>query len=164
MKNKLTTLVLFAAIAYGGYKLYKKFIPPKMTFTNTELTLLSNNEKTSIEKLKGNVVLVSFFQSWCVDCAKETAILTDLATSINNPTLKILYISDEETSKIEGFKNRFASDNIIYSKSSTAFSSLGIAVYPTTYLINKKGETILAKLESYDWMNEKEKIKKLLIK
>ena len=41
-------------------------------------------------------------------------------------------------------------------------ASLGVHVYPTTYLLNKKGEVVLSKLEGYDWSQEKETIKKLL--
>jgi hypothetical protein len=74
----------------------------------------------------------------------------------------VLYISDEDVSKIEGFKNRFPTDKIIFAKSTASLSSLGIHVYPTTYLLNKKGETVLAKLEGYDWLQEKGQIEKLL--
>ena len=51
---------------------------------------------------------------------------------------------------------------IVFSKCNEPLSSLGIHVYPTTYLLNKKGKTVLVKLEGYDWQKEKATIEKLL--
>lgn len=163
MKKYLSIIVLIAGLLFLGIKLYNKNVAPKMNFQNTALTLLSNNTKTTINDFSGQVVMVSFFQSWCIDCAKETPILNELATAINNDKFKTLYISDEDVRKIEGFKNRFLSDKIIFAKSNEPLSSLGIHVYPTTYLLNKKGKTVLVKLEGYDWLKEKATIEKLLI-
>ena len=39
---------------------------------------------------------------------------------------------------------------------------MGIYVFPTTYLLNKKGEVVQSKLEGYNWALEKETIKKLI--
>ncbi len=162
MKKIVLYSLLFVLLIFAGVKLYQKNVAPKMSFQITELTLLSNNNKTTINDLKNHVVIVSFFQSWCIDCAKETPLLNALSATINNEKFKVLYISDEETNKIEGFKNRFYSDKIIFAKSAASLSNLGINVYPTTYLLNKKGETMVAKLEGYDWLQEKTKIEKLL--
>jgi thiol-disulfide isomerase/thioredoxin len=162
MKKYVSIIVIVAALLFIGIKLYRKNVAPAMKYQSTELTSLSGNTKTTINDLKGQVVIVSFFQSWCVDCARETPTLNELASTINNEKFKVLYISDEDVTKIEGFKNRFPADKIIFTKSTASLSSLGIHVYPTTYLLNKKGETILAKLEGYDWLQEKNKIEKLL--
>lgn len=163
MKKYLSIIVLIAGFLFLGIKLYYKNVAPQMNFQNTVLTLLSNNTKTTINDLRGQVVMVSFFQSWCIDCAKETPILNELTTAINNDKFKTLYISDENVHKIEGFKSRFLSDKIVFAKCNEPFSSLGIHVYPTTYLLNKKGKTVLVKLEGYDWQKEKATIEKLLI-
>ena len=156
MKKYLSIIVLIAGFLFLGIKLYYKNVAPQMNFQNTVLTLLSNNTKTTINDLRGQVVMVSFFQSWCIDCAKE------LTTAINNDKFKTLYISDENVHKIEGFKSRFLSDKIVFAKYNEPLSSLGIHVYPTTYLLNKKGKTVLVKLEGYDWQKEKATIEKLL--
>ncbi|MBP6431346.1 MAG: redoxin domain-containing protein [Ferruginibacter sp.] len=162
MKKYVSILIIIAGLLFIGIKLYRKNVAPAMKYQGTELTPLLGNNKTTINDLKGQVVIVSFFQSWCVDCAKETPTLNELSSIINNEKFKVLYISDEDINKIEGFRNRFPTDKIIFTKSTASLSSLGIHVYPTTYLLNKKGETILAKLEGYDWLQEKAQIEKLL--
>jgi hypothetical protein len=39
---------------------------------------------------------------------------------------------------------------------------LGIRSFPSTFLLNKKGEVIMTKLEGYEWLQEAEAIQKLL--
>jgi hypothetical protein len=51
---------------------------------------------------------------------------------------------------------------ILFAHSDNSLSSSGIHVYPTTYLLNKKGEMIRSKLEGYNWALEKETIERLL--
>ena len=59
-------------------------------------------------------------------------------------------------------QSRFTSHKIIFAHSAESLASLGIHVYPTTYLLNKNGAVILSKLEGYNWALEKGSIEKLL--
>ena len=166
MKNRLSTIFFFVivilAAGWGIMWYIRKTVPPKMEFQTSELLLAASNTKTTINDLKGNVVIVSFFQTWCGPCIQEMYVFDELVTKINSPYLKILCISDEDDERINMLKSRFTSGNILFAHSIKSLSSLGIHVYPTTYLLNKKGEVIQSKLEGYNWEQEKERIKKLL--
>jgi len=133
-----------------------------MEFQSSELLLTSNNKKITINDLKGNVVIVSFFQTWCGSCIQEMYVFDELVAKINSPNLKILCISDEDTGRIITLQSRFVPGNILFAHSTKSLASLGIYVYPTTYLLNKNGEVIKSKLEGYNWALEKETIEKLL--
>lgn len=135
---------------------------PDMRFQSTELIQTDNSKKITINDFKGNVVIVSCFQTWCSDCAGETPVLNQLATQINSNQFKIIYISDENIGLINSFHSRFASDKIQFTKSPESLSNLGIHVFPTTYLLNKNGEVITTKLEGYNWLKEEASIRKLL--
>jgi thiol-disulfide isomerase/thioredoxin len=166
MKNKLSSIIFYAVIilaAGWGIRWYmRKTVAPKMEFQTSELLLTGSNAKTVINDLKGNVVIVSFFQTWCGPCIQEMYVFDEMLATINSPNLKILCISDEDKGRINKLQNRFTPDKIMFAYSPKSLSSLGIHVYPTTYLLNKKGEVILTKLEGYDWALDKETIKKLL--
>lgn len=166
MKSKLKSIIFYALIilaAGWGIKWYmRKTITPKMKFQTSELSRPGSNTKTTINDLKGNVVIVSFFQTWCGPCIQEMYVFDELLATINSPYLKILCISDEEEDRIIKLQSRFAPDKILFTHAAKSLASLGIHVYPTTYLLNKKGEVIQSKLEGYDWSMEKETIKKLL--
>ena len=50
--------------------------------------------------------------------------------------------------------------NLLFTQSTKSLTSLGIHVFPTTYLLDKNGEVVQSKLEGYNWTLEKEKIEK----
>lgn len=166
MKNKLSriiSIIIILVAAGWGIRWYmRKTIVPKMKFQASELLLTGNNTKTTINNLKGNVVIISFFQTWCGPCIGEMYDFEELQASVNSPNLKILCISDEDTGRINLLQSRFVPGKIMFAYSAESLASLGIHVYPTTYLLNKKGEVIQSKLEGYNWLQEKETIKKLL--
>lgn len=166
MKNKISriiSIIIILVAAGWGIRWYmRKTIVPKMKFQASELLLTGNNTKTTINNLKGNVVIISFFQTWCGPCISEMYDFEELQASVNSPNLKILCISDEDTGRINLLQSRFVPGKIMFAYSAESLASLGIHVYPTTYLLNKKGEVIQSKLEGYNWLQEKETIKKLL--
>ncbi len=166
MKNRLypiifSALVLIAAIWVVTWYI-RKTVTPKMQFETTGFMLTGSNTKTTITDLKGNVVIVSFFQTWCGTCAGEIQVLNELVTELNSGKLKILYISDEDINLINTYQKQFNAAHILFAHSPKSLAGSGIYVYPTTYLLNKKGSVINSKLEGYDWSLEKETIKKLL--
>jgi thiol-disulfide isomerase/thioredoxin len=166
MKKILYRIVVFAfvliIIIWAIKWIVRKNVTPEISFETTDFLLAGSNTKTVIHNLKGNVVIVSFFQTWCGPCAGEIPLFNSLAVNLNSPELKILYISDEDTSLINTYQKRFDAANILFAHSPKSLSSLGIYVYPTTYLLNKKGMVINSKLEGYDWRLETETIKRLL--
>jgi peroxiredoxin len=166
MKNKLSSIIFYAivilAVGWGIMWYMRKTIAPKMEFQTSELLLTGNNTKTTINNLKGNVVIVSFFQTWCGPCIQEMYVFDELLASVNSSNLKILCISDEDTNRINMLQSRFNPNKIMFAYSSKSLSSQGIHVYPTTYLLNKKGEVIESKLEGYNWALEKGTVEKLL--
>lgn len=166
MKNKLSKIipiVIILVVAGWAIRWYmRKTMVPEMKFQSNELLLSGTDTKTKINDLKGNVVLVSFFQTWCGPCIQEMGVFEKMKSVINSPNFKILCISDEALDRINMLQQRFDQGKILFAYSSESLSSLGIHVYPTTYLLNKKGEVIKSKLEGYDWMQEKATIENLI--
>lgn len=165
MKSKLTVIVLCVLIVlatgWGIMWYLRKTVVPKMEFQTNELLLAGSNTTTTINDLKGKVVIVSYFQTWCGPCIQEMYIFEELITRVKSPDLKILCISDEDKDHINLLQGQFT-DKMLLAHSYKSLASLGIHVYPTTYLLNKKGEVVLAKLEGYNWALEKGTIEKLL--
>lgn len=162
MKN-ITTIIAIVLLTIAGYRIAKRYLPaPKMNFQSEQLTILDNKETTSIDALKGNVLIVSCYQTWCGDCARETPGLNELAAKINSPQFKVLYLSNEPEEKVTRFRKRFDSDKIIFTKHETPPDKLGIRSFPTTFLLNKKGDVVKTKRESYNWLEDEKEILNLL--
>jgi peroxiredoxin len=57
----------------------------------------------SLTALRGKVVLVTFWATWCPPCRKEVPDLSKLYQRFSSRGLVILAITDEEVSKVEPF-------------------------------------------------------------
>lgn len=162
-KPHITTIIALLLLAFVAYRVVKRLVMvPKMTFQSERLTIIGSDSTTSIDALKGKVLLVSCYQTWCGSCAGETPVLNELSAKINSPDFMVLYISDEPEEKVNRFRQRFDSGNIVYARSAKRIGELGIRSFPSNFLINKKGEVVFTKLEGYDWVGEEKNIKKLL--
>jgi thiol-disulfide isomerase/thioredoxin len=166
MKNKSGSIIFYVivilAVGWGIRWYMRKTIAPKMEFQTSELSLMGSNTKTTINNLNGNVVIISFFQTWCGPCIQEMYVFDEMLATVNSSNFKILCISDEDTNRINLLQSRFTPGKIMFANSSKSLASQGIHVYPTTYLLNKKGEVVQSKLEGYNWALENKTIEKLL--
>jgi thiol-disulfide isomerase/thioredoxin len=162
-QNKIITAIVITLVAAWGIQSYiRKNYPPKMGFNAAVLIKVDDNQKITINNYRGNVVIVSCFQTWCGDCAGETPVLNQLATNLNSDKFKVIYITDEGNDKLPSFRSRLASDKILFTYSAKSLVSLGIHVYPTTFLLSKSGKVIKTKLQGYNWLQEEDVIKKLI--
>jgi thiol-disulfide isomerase/thioredoxin len=151
-KINLSTILLVGAFLFLAYKLTRRYLlKPSMKFETAMLVDIATNDSLTIKSLRGQVVMVSCFQTWCADCARETADLDELAELLQSPQFLILYISDESPEKMQTFKKRFASRHIRYTHTNQPLKNWGIHAYPTTFLLNKKGEVVETKQEGYHW-------------
>jgi peroxiredoxin len=68
-------------------------------FTLTEL----NGKTWTLKELRGNVVVVNFWATWCPPCRKEMPDLETLYKQFKDQGLVILAISDEDAGKVRPF-------------------------------------------------------------
>lgn len=166
MKKYYTNIILAALLVAGlllaGIWFKRKTVPPEMAFSTARLITLDENTFISIDDFRDSVVIISCFQTWCRDCAKETPILNALATKLKSTPFKVIYITDERNEKLSAFRARLPSDRILFTMTEQKLADFGIHVYPTTYLLNKKGEVVKTKLEGHNWLEEESLIRGLL--
>ena len=143
----LIPAIMFQFIIRGGKA-------PKIPIDKTALFDESGN-KVNLSDNKGKVMIVSYFKSWCGDCRKEQPELEALQKAVGREDkLKIFLISDEEWTKINSVKDA-TKTNLTFYKSEKGLKEIGIRKFPTTYLLNKNGEVVEAKVEGINW-NTKE--------
>ena len=111
-----------------------------------------DSQKFDMKSLKGKVVVVSYFQTWCGDCVKEQPELQKLQNRFGD-SLVILMVSDEPIYKIKAFKERFQSNLNFYHSDAKLKTDLGVRAYPTTILMDKKGKEKLKRVEGIEWYN-----------
>lgn len=148
----LLLIVVFANVLY--FVVFSGKRAPELPMHKTTLKD-ENGNMFSIQDAKNTVVMVSFFQSWCGDCRREQPELEALQQAVGGEDkLKIFLVSDEDWSKINTVKAS-TKTKLEFFQSEKPLKEIGIRRFPTTYLLNKKGEVVEAKVEGIHW-NTKE--------
>jgi peroxiredoxin len=115
--------------------------------------------------LKGKVVLVDFWATWCPPCREELPIIEKLHKEFKDKNLVVLGISDEDKETIENFlKNNRLTFPILLDEKGKVGKSYKVVAIPRLLLIDKTGR-IRKDILGYNPKNEeilKELIERLL--
>jgi peroxiredoxin len=125
------------ALAKGTNFLGKK--APEISISGS----FNAKEKLSLSNLRGKVVLVEFWATWCPPCRASISHLSDLYRKYTPKGLVIIAITAEDKDKVKDFvrenKMRFP---VAIDKNRQTNSAYGIRSIPTAYLIDSKGKVI----------------------
>jgi peroxiredoxin len=113
---------------------------PELSFTKED------NEELKLSDLKGKVVVMTFWASWCKHCKNELFHAEEFSQMLSKyKDVQFLLVD-----KLDGTKetkeqalNYLKDNNIpfktVFDENLSAYKSLGIKVVPTTLIINKSG-------------------------
>jgi len=131
---------------YGcrGPKLLKSMVAPDFTVTDLD------GKKLSLAELKGKVVLLNFWATWCKPCVAEMPSIQTLYKKYEtDPNFKIMAISCDEgpTDEVKKFVADFSRKHtsspitfeIFHDPKLEVAHAYGVDGFPTTFLIDKKG-------------------------
>ena len=120
-----------------------------------DFTLIDQNGKShQLSKYKGKVVFLNFWTTWCGYCKKELPDLQELYQEygnnqneviflgVTNPkTEKSQYASDVSVPEIKQFiKQNDLTFPMLFDETSEIYASYSVYSFPTSLLINQKGE------------------------
>lgn len=135
--------LVFKGIALVGLLalIYWKYgYTPSMTIETIEMY---DDHGTKHTISSGQPAIISFYQTWCSDCVRETPVLHEFAQKNG---INLYLISDESADKIAKFKARFEG-NLPFYHSQKPLSEVGIKKYPTVYFFDKNGKLLFKRLE-----------------
>jgi len=132
--------------------IYKGNTTPKRLVLNN-----INNKEVDLSKFKGNVVLVNFWASWCPPCVHEMPSMQRLQDRFFAKGFTILGVNmaeDEETVR-HFLKTKVAVQfPILFDSDGAALKDWGVFAFPTSYVIDKKGEIRYYLYGGVDWETE----------
>jgi len=108
-------------------------------FTLTDL----DGKSWELKALRGKVVLINFWATWCPPCRKEMPDLNALYARFKDEGLVVLAISDEELGKVKPFiTERKINYPILLDKDRRVNDEFGIEGIPKTFVYNREGKLV----------------------
>jgi peroxiredoxin len=109
--------------------------------TTYQLTDLDGNP-IRLEDLRGKVVWLNFFASWCPPCQQETPILRELSDRYHDRGLEVVGVSVQETSAddVAAYASRYELPYTIgFDGSGHVFRAYKVYALPTQFFIDTNG-------------------------
>jgi thiol-disulfide isomerase/thioredoxin len=118
---------------------------------------LLNGANQKLSDLKGKVVFLNFWATWCPPCRQEMPSMETLYQRFKGQGLEILAVDCQEESRdVSAFmrRNRLTFPAAL-DESGAVSGNYGIEAIPTTYIIDRSGKIILKVVGSLNWNNQK---------
>ncbi len=119
-----------------------------------------NGNKVRLQDLRGKVVFLNFWATWCPSCRLEMPSMEKLHEEFGNQGLVILAINYRETAEEINafFKEHRVTFTALLDEQGRALDLYKAWSLPTTYLINRNGE-IVGKVVGYrDWHSDQARV------
>ncbi|MCC6207532.1 MAG: TlpA family protein disulfide reductase [Gammaproteobacteria bacterium] len=106
-----------------------------------DFTLPTDHGDITLSQLRGQVVYVDFWASWCGPCRKSFPWMSDLQGRYEAQGLKVLAINlDSDRALGEKFLARYpARFTVAYNPEGDIAEAYGVTGMPTSYLIDREG-------------------------
>jgi peroxiredoxin len=113
-------------------------------FTLTDL----NGKPWTLHDLRGKVVLVNFWATWCPPCRKEMPDIQKLSSRFAKDGLVVLAISDEEVAKVKPFiANAKYTYPILLDTGRKVSDALDVEGIPKTFIYDREGKLVAQSID-----------------
>lgn len=117
----------------------------------------SNSENYNLNEAKGKVILINQWATWCPPCIAELPSLQALYDDYGDKIV-FLFVTNEEKEVVQTFLDNKNYKLPVFIPTTKTPKELFTRSIPATYLINKKGELVIAKKGAADWNSKKVRI------
>lgn len=107
-----------------------------------------------LESLRGQVVLLNFWATWCPPCVAEMASLEALVGSMNQQRLPVRTIAvsvDEDWNTVRQFFAKGTPLQVLLDKERKVPELYGTSKFPETFVIDKRGQVRYLVISDRDW-------------
>jgi cytochrome c biogenesis protein CcmG/thiol:disulfide interchange protein DsbE len=132
---------------YGGSR------PPRIGSNAPDFTVQDSERKVTLSELRGKVVVLNFWASWCQPCIEETPSLLDMQHKLRDKGVTVLAVSiDDDDASYHKFLTNFHVDLLTVRDRNKASNAMyGTFKFPETYVIDRNGVMRRKFIGAVDW-------------
>ena len=113
-----------------------------------------NVASLNAEALKGKVIFLNFWATWCPPCRAELPSIQKLYNDYKNK-ISYIFITNEKQDVVENFYKKNDYDLPTYTFESDIPEIFKTTSIPQTFVIDAKGEVVISKNGAADWNSKK---------
>jgi thiol-disulfide isomerase/thioredoxin len=106
-----------------------------------------------LQELRGKVVLVNFWATWCKPCVEEMPSIQKLRTQLRNAPFEVVAVNHQEgETRIRGFLEKVPLDaTIVRDHDGGVAKDWKARVFPSSYLVDPEGKIRYVVAGAADW-------------
>ncbi len=105
-----------------------------------DFALLTNSgQQFRLSELRGKVVVLNFWATWCFACVEEIPALEDLRSKFRNSTVLVFGITDEDRGVVNAWEEKYKRHFSTFVGANKTFADFEIHAIPVTVIINGDG-------------------------
>jgi len=132
---------------YGGSR------PPRIGSPAPDFTVQDSERKVTLSELRGKVVVLNFWASWCQPCIEETPSLVDMQHRMRDKGVTVLAVSiDDDEDSYHKFLTHYRVDLLTVRDPRKASNAMyGTFKFPESYVIDRNGVMRRKFIGAVDW-------------
>jgi cytochrome c biogenesis protein CcmG/thiol:disulfide interchange protein DsbE len=149
--NKWAVIGLAAVLAAGGVGCDRGAHPNQLGQVAPQFTLNDGSQSVDLAKLRGHVVVLNFWATWCAPCIQELPSLTAMQQQL--PEVHVVAVStDEDEAAYQRFIKRYPYNLLtVHDPAQKSNALYGSFRFPETYVIDKNGIVRRKFIGAQDW-------------
>jgi peroxiredoxin len=156
------SLLIVAALFAAGVGAYVAVRPPAAPVLRNgalapdfRLPVHGSQKDVRLSALRGKVVFVNFWATWCAPCRSEAPALERLHQTLSGADFEILAISidkPEDEPAVEAFQKEFSIGfPILLDRNREAYTAYQVSGVPETFLVDQSGKVLEHFIGPQNW-------------
>ncbi len=144
-------LIVLPTILLAGC--YSGTRPPRIGTVAPDFTVRDSDRTVTLSQLRGKVVVLNFWASWCPPCVEETPSLVQLQDRFKDKGVVVLGVSwDEDSDAYHQFLTAHRIDFLtVRDPGQTSSRLYGTEKIPESYVIDRNGVMRRKFISAVDW-------------
>ena len=150
VRRAILCLSLFTLTLAGCYSGTR---PPRIGTNAPDFTVQDSDRKVTLNELRGKVVVLNFWATWCPPCIEEMPSLVQMQQHLKNKGVEVLAVSiDVDENAYHKFLKDHGVDLLTVRDPDQKTSNLyGSYKWPETYIIDRNGVLRRKFIGAVDW-------------